>query len=615
MARSVFGQKQGQTAATTAIAQSESSEPEAEPEPETTEEVDESDRAEDEPEQVDEGGEEAQQSASVSLSAGDLTNLLNRVEEMSAQVQVSQQQAQDAQAELATAREQLAQAQESQQQAQQTAQESQAAVNVLNRLTQLTGVSVQNMSQSQAQRNANAAPHIARLTSPELKAPGGAYGDFARSLDSAPSHLVRISGTRQTEVRDTRAYDQIARNHVAEVRRGLEEEMRSHGLLQGNATSLAQVPHSNLAQASTSGADVLGYFLPRISSLLRLNNAYQYVFHNWVYHEFAFGRGQGTVIQFPRRGNLLPKPTSREDRLLSSNNTFVPISTNTRPVQAQFVSGELKEYGLGRAGIGDPIGYVVFTEMYSLVSLLSVINDTLVDDYYCWLDLSIRSIFQRTSRVAWNKNGTLVDDPSLLAAGDGCELSYEFLIAASMYLETLGVPKMNGYYVCVIPSTSVRGFIASIDDKLDLVNEANQQIVRDVIATHTGPQDTIGLSTQLVSGLVGIVGNVIVVRSNAYGVGQPGSDGTQSETIAGNTVVTRSCYMFGAGAVARGIGMPMEVRTDMSPFEREERCIWTSHEAHIQLDVDSLNSQRPTPPGGMGEETRVIELRVTDGSI
>jgi hypothetical protein len=594
MAKELFSAKRGAVAKTVAIAP-EASEPVSEEEESKEPEPVDAPAEEIEPEVTERAPvEPVEASATVSINASQLESLLSSVENMAQ--------------ELTQTRSQLAEAQAAVAAAVGEAQQSQAAVATLNRLATLTGVPMAQANGSEVTR-AVGAPAVMRYTNPAMSAPGGAYGNFARAFDSAPGSIVRVQGENRI-VRDFRGYVDMIRVNRAEILEGLQSAMRAEGLLSGGSAAQAFGGNGDLARASTTVADVASQFLPKMSALVRMNNTTQHVWHNWIYHEFAYGQGAGHTMQFAKRGNVLRKATNINDRLLSSGNVFVPISTNTQPVQAGMVPAMLKEWGLGRATIGDPLGFVAFVERYSLMSLIGLINDTLVSDFYSWRDLAIRSVFRRTSRVAWNKNGVLVDSPASLAAGDGAELTADFLVACAMYLETLGVPSFNGFYVAIVPSSSVRGFIASVDNKLELVNEANQQIVRNVIATHSGENDTIGLDTQLVSGLVGIVGNVIVIRSNAYGVGAPGSEGVQSETIASASRTTRSGYVFGAGVAARGVGMPFEIRASRSPFEREERLIWLEHSETIGLDVDSLNS---TQVGG--EDTRVLEIRVTDGKI
>lgn len=599
IAKEVFSAKKTATAGTVAIAPESPAKPAEPSEPEPTE----ADPVEVAPVEAEPVEEEVQVTpvepvTTVSINADQLDSLVTRVESMAHELTQTRSQLAEAQAAVLAATNETAQ--------------SRSAVATLNRLATLTGVPVGSMvngNPSETASRAVGAPAVMRHTSPSMSAPGGAYGEFARAFDNAPGSIVRVQGEPRI-VRDFRGYSEIVKENRAEVIQGLQAAMRAEGLLNGGNASQVFGGSGNLARASTTVADVASQFLPKLSTVVRMNNTTQHVFHNWIYQEFAYGQGAGHTMNFAKRGNLIPKPTSPNDRLLSGGGTFVPISTNTRPVTAGMVSAELKEWGLGRATVGDPLGFVAFVERYSLLSLMGLITDSLLSDYYYWRDQLIRSIFRRTSRVAWNKAGTLVDTAAGLSAGDGGELTADFLVACAMYLETLGVPSFNGYYVAIVPSSSVRGFIASVDSKLELGNDANQQIVRDVIATHSGDNDTIGLDTQLVSGLVGIVGNVIVVRSNAYGIGAPGSEGVQSETIAGAARTTRSGYVFGAGAVARGVGLPFEIRASMSPFEREERLIWIEHSATIGLDVDSLNS---TQVGG--EDTRVLEIRVTDSKI
>ena len=604
----------GNTAATIPIPTTQSAEPTAAVEPEIVEPVEDEDVAAESSETTEDSATTSTDDGSVTLSASDLAKLLDKFEPVQERSQELEQQLEAMRAELAQAQAALQQSAEVQQQQAEEVEASQSAVEVLNRLSQLTGVTVQNMSPPDVKKQHGQGPHIAKLTNPVAKGPSGAYGEFVREFESAPSTIMQ-SGSRREVVRDTAAYDAIARRNPQEVMRGLEKDMHNQGLLRGGATTGALTPSGHLQQASTTIADVGGYFLPRISSLQRMTNSVRYIFHQFVYTEIAFGRGQGATVRFPREASLIPRPTQMSDRILSGGRVFIPTSTATTPLQTGYKEISIKECGLGRATIGDPIGWSTFTEMFSLQSFMRLADRCLRDDYLAWVDVSIRSILKRTSVVAWNKKGRLTDQPANVGTGDDGTLSVGFITAGAMYMEQLGIPTIDGYYMLCVPSTVMTAFVEGIDDKLDLGNVSQQQIVRNVIQTY-GSNENEGIEGQAASGFVGIVSNVMIFRSNAFGTGAPGTDSSQSETLGDtNTYVTRSCYMFGAGTIAHPEAMPYEVRPDMSPFEREERLIWLSYENYDSLDVSELNPSAESLPVNSQEQTRCIELRVLEAKI
>jgi hypothetical protein len=114
----------------------------------------------------------------------------------------------------------------------------------------------------------------------------------------------------------------------------------------------------------------------------------------------------------------------------------------------------------------------------------------------------------------------------------------------------------------------------------------------------------------MISGYIGTVGQFDCFQTNAFGVGVAGTEGVRNETIWTGSVLNRSSYAFGDMAVARAVGMEMQIfQSEITDSGRLQSYGWRSHETTGDLDVDPSNG------GSSNQQLRVIDVRTLDVAV
>lgn len=431
----------------------------------------------------------------------------------------------------------------------------------------------------------------------------GAAAEFEQVISSSAVNIWNEE-TGGYEVRhDDRKASEFLKSHRDAFRRDLETSMKNAGLLRGNSRSAG--PENS---APTSMVDVVGGFLPMLSAEMRENNRASFIWHQFPTTRIAFGEGQGGNVQVPRAA-FQPAPTTPNSRLLSGGGVYQSIAPENQAIQTGVVSVAIQEWGLGGSASAAPIGIPTFVNQYSLINLMDLMRRNLWQDYITWEDMKARSLYAPTSRVVYNKKNRVTTDQTTLAANDGGVATIQYAEALSDYAKTLLIPTLpDGCYVWVVPTKFLTSLRESLDSELLAPSPGDLTIVQAYLNNTTGGM------VDKVTGYKGKLGNVHLFEGNSWGIGAPGTEGVQSETIAGGAKTTRSGYFFGADTTGRGIGQEFNIRLQggETHFNRLVRAIWIEYSGWVALDVDPVGY---ADASAVPQQLRVLETRMLDVAI
>ncbi len=435
----------------------------------------------------------------------------------------------------------------------------------------------------------------------------GILNDVFSHIDQQPK-VRKI--TRQGAIvldYDKSSLDRLVKKHYREILEGLGDYGKRRGWFAGSQSII--VPSS---EAATTVTDLPGGFLDVLSALIRMTHRPGFIFHQFPLMAFDFAAKMGTTIQVGRF-NYLVSSNTLSDYNLSGGGTFASIRSDSDPLQSSVVSISVEEWGRGKTGaVTDirPISIPSFVEFYSAYDLVAQLNMKLGFDYARFEDRKIRSYWDGTSVVVYNKSDGLATLPaSLNAAGQGGTFTRKFMIALYSYAHAnLFEPLEDGCYILALNPTAVRQFKIDLDSNWEAPTEKDLMALANILnPSYISPEDT-----GRVSGYLGKWEGFHVFESNAFGVGVAGSDGVQNETLGGalGAKLTRTSYLAGAGTVGRGVSMPMEIRQDsVTNFDRESRMTWISWEGFAALDVD------PVGYANTSQQLRVMEIHTLDDAI
>jgi hypothetical protein len=165
----------------------------------------------------------------------------------------------------------------------------------------------------------------------------------------------------------------------------------------------------------------------------------------------------------------------------------------------------------------------------------------------------------------------------------------------------------GGLFLLVLTPNQLKHLVADVEQNQRWVEPTTDQletisrILRvDPGAEYGGP----------VSGFKGILDGFMIFEQNVHSVGDPGTEGVQSETLGAGVGarVTETCFAAGADTVCWATALPVEIIPDeVTDFRRRSRFIWYSHENAAALDVNAVPST--------GQERRVIKINFTRAAV
>lgn len=436
------------------------------------------------------------------------------------------------------------------------------------------------------------------VTTTDSDKPSGALKEYLEEMWRAPSatRSSKLAGGARIQIFDVRGLRPFMRENMKHLIPEMEKWGKNNGMFRAN-------------KSTTTGVGIPDGFLPVLSAMLRENNRSSLVFHQFVDVVMNFEKGRGDNIEVPRVPYLDPI-SDPDDRLLSGNGAYYDIDPGAQSMASGSVDVQLQEWGLGKNSQNQPIGLAAFTEAYSMIDLMGVLQKNLLRDYYAWEDFKIRSLLTPSSRVVYNDNNAVTTTVGDVGSGDDGTASYTFLASLEAYAKDLQIPTMpDGCYILVLPSRSVGALRVSLSGS-GVFAAPTPQDVRDLMAM-LNPQEAIANPEARASGYIGKLGGLHIFETNNYGVGA-GAGVNTSAFGAGNTT-TREGFLIGASSIGRGIGSQMEVvPSGVVPFGRAERFIWRSEEGFAALDVDptGYNDTSAVP-----QQLRVIKVRTSDVAV
>ena len=411
------------------------------------------------------------------------------------------------------------------------------------------------------------------------------WQDVLTSADSR--QVVYANGARIERQRDESDAFRLWRDNRKAIRQEIQKAAKSDGFLLGSR------------DASTSKADIAPYLLDHLSMMIRISHQSRRVWWQFPTMMEDFMKGPGDTIQVPR-WTYLTEPTAEADFTLTPG---TDLNTSLQNIGATEVPLTVEEKGLGKAGVAgqEPVGIPEFWMARSLENLENRVMMLLGQHYEASIDLMIRKQYQTTTAIWYNDNGEVTTTPGNLTTGDDGTLTTDFAHSVFSAVSGAKVPPLaDGCYAWVIHSHAAGQLRKSLGDQ---AAPATRQDVEDITNILQLPAEQ-----GQVSGYIGKHCNIHFFETNAHSLGAAGTEGAQNATLGVGSTLTRSSWIFGLGAVGRGIGMQPQVRRDSSDnYGRLGKFVWLSHETAGTLDVDPNNDP--------SEQQRVWEIRTTDRPI
>lgn len=444
-------------------------------------------------------------------------------------------------------------------------------------------------------------------------------------IEAAPKHSKNYEG-HFFSMPDSQALDKFVANEITEARvaqnkpfvsvkefgslplyQELEQWAKNQGMFRG--------PGSPAIEAAVTSADMVGGFLPTLSALLRYTHRGAYIFWQFPNVVIDHGRNRGDTIQIARYA-LNAEPTNDSDWELSGGGAFTDLTTDSQGTQTGVVEAVIKEYGMGKPSVNANRPYMVpnFVQMYSMLSVLESFQVNIMRNYMQFEDRYIRALWAPTSRKVYNNGNEVETTVGNLVDDSNGTLTAEFLHSLYTYMAAAYIPTyMDGCYGLVVNSYQVQQLRKSMtpverDGFTRPTNAADLATIVNMLPAVT--------DTDRITGYRGRFGNFHIFEQNTFGMGSAGTPGAQNVTTGATTAtqLARSAYAFGANTIGRGIGMPMELRSQSGEilWNRAQKWIWISHESFTPIDVDPTGY---SDTSAVPQQLRVIEVRTVDKPI
>lgn len=397
------------------------------------------------------------------------------------------------------------------------------------------------------------------------------------------------------EQKDTRYSDSFYREHRKALMLAVQDEMKTAGYLRGGVTSVGR--------DNTTPADIPYAFLDIASAEGRLTH------HEAnIYWQFARRISDPSINveqtgRFPRHV-FGASSTSISDYVLGSS--VGSLQTTTESVRANTVPIEILEYGLGKPGTDlMPISVHEVVTSNNIFDAFQAVNRNLVKSYNRFEDLAIRSLLHSTTRGGYVSDDGLVETAAEVTVGGA--ITEKFLATLYAEMSAQNIPALSdGCYILVMPPQSIAALKKDLLNSVRYVAEPDFERMSALLSEYHGDS---GMKRH--SGYQGKVGNFHIYQSNSHGVGIPGTEGVQTETLNGVSVTTRNCYAFGIDPVGVIDAMPFTIRQKSEgSYGRKMDFIWISHQGYGALDVDPLRVG-----GSASEQLRVFDIRCSDIAV
>lgn len=397
------------------------------------------------------------------------------------------------------------------------------------------------------------------------------------------------------DVYDTAQLDSFVRKNFALCVDALDFGFKKLGFLQGRNID-----------APTTQNNIPPMYLEALSTLVRETHMSQFVMRQFAVNVPAMGYNVGDTVQIPRSDFSATSADLADWQL----DVATALDSASQPIMMGHVKAQLREYGMGKAGTNMlPIAVPAFIMATSMQQLLGIVQTNLGRNYREFEELYLRSLWEGTTIVRYNRNNAVSDTIPNANTQRGA-LTREFLVALAAYMHgDLKIPTFDdGKYVLVTNPLSLATLIHSIDVNSRYIEKESIEDLTSLMNFATG--NDLGR----VSGYQFTVGNFHVFSQNSYGVGQATSPGVINSDVSSTTTTFRSSFAVGRNTIGRAIAKPFTiVRSNNDDFQRMNRYTWVSYEAFAQLDVDP--GQQNQDPATANQQARVIEVMTTDSII
>lgn len=391
----------------------------------------------------------------------------------------------------------------------------------------------------------------------------------------------------------------------------LESWFKAHGLLSGSARDNRR---NIQAAGPTSGGSgsAPDLFLDVLSALMRETHNRQNIFWQFTTTVFDPTSEPGKNILVPR-ANFLPRPTTVADYVIANTTTFNAINLTTgssgdsQGLEVTTVPIACTQYGIGRGvtSATSPVFIPEFHQQVALVNLMELTNSRLMQNYYSFEELILRSQYEQSTVVVYNNQNQVESTPGNITTGGVGTLTKEYLSAVYSDMFANQIPSLpNGNYILAVNPIAKTQLELSLQELYRPVTSEQMMEITDVMKSATGVE--LGRA----SGYVGAYCGFEVFVGNSFGVGIAGATPTVNNTAFGAALgsrVTNDSFAFGVGAVGRGVALPMEIRTLRSPFDLGTAFIWVSREGAAPLDLDAALAA--------SQQTRCYRLRTTRTAV
>ncbi|MEO0824928.1 MAG: hypothetical protein AAFY20_09340 [Cyanobacteria bacterium J06639_14] len=501
----------------------------------------------------------------------------------------------------------LARSQQAAQQSEQRANQFEQQAQALNDLNQLIGRSDAPGAQGVAPVNFNTRSSI-------NDEPKGFAAELVRAIESEQSYMVRDARSglvvAQRDPQSAARVIQASFMEAALAKRswrqsGVIREIEEWGKRLGYLSGITR------AAGPTSGAagSAPDLFIDTLSAIIRETHNTMNVFWQFAITTFDPSTAPGKNALIPR-WNYIGEPTSLSDYELASYNSYTPVGqtigtdTDSQGLEQSSVPVNILQYGLGKNASVDtrPVFISEFHEAIALLSLIDALDSRLMQNYYKFEDLLVRVRYEASTKILYNNGGTATANASEVVSGSGAIYNKRFAHSMYSYLLSRAVPTFaDGCYVQVLnPSASEQFQVDLENDYRPVTTEQMEKVTNMFAMSH-------GLIIGRMTGYLGCYCGFHTFLSNTIGVGDAGLRPTTQNTTFGAGVgsqLTGDSFVFGPGAVGRGVGLPVEIRPSGTvPFGLGESYIWLSREGSATIDTDvAINAS---------QQTRVWKARTT----
>lgn len=413
---------------------------------------------------------------------------------------------------------------------------------------------------------------------------------------------IRNLGEEQVWSSATPEHKRFLKENLNALITDFEGYCKNNGMFKGRGSTYGTIEDKN---AITAIADLPGGFLETLSPIIRETHQPSTIFWQFPDTRLDFRAGNGDTIDI-HRSPLAAPITDPDTRLLSGGGTYADIVATTDSIQTGLVKVTVQEWGRGKPGSGvSPLGISRFTQTFSMIETLRIIDSVLMHDYELWEDLKIRRLWTPTSRVVYNGNNTVATLPASVPNAAQGRCTWQFLNELFGYMRQLQIPTYrDGCYGIALTTKAATQLKASMGERFQF----------DTVVDMIGLSNVLNLADPgekgKVTGYLGKIENFHVFESNNFSQGASGTEGVQTETLGTGSSVTRDCFVFGAATIGRGTAEPFQLVSDeVTNFRRRTRITWLSWEGFGALDVDPTGY---ADASAVPQQLRVLKVRFTD---